>query len=83
LYKPSLAIYEAKLGKGHPQVATCLNNLARLCQGVGRSKEAAALVDRARRGTRRHVARVLPALSEAEQAWPKGRAGPRRCGRRS
>ena len=58
---------EAKLGPDHPDVAASLNNLAVLSAAQGRWAEAAESIDRARRVVRRHVARVLPALAEAEQ----------------
>jgi CHAT domain-containing protein/Tfp pilus assembly protein PilF len=68
LYQRSLGIREAQLGKDHPEVAQSLNNLALLYEGRDRTREAADLTDRARRASRRHVALVLPALSEREQA---------------
>ena len=67
LYRRSLAIWEKQLGRDHPDVATSLNNLAGLSAAQGRWAEAAESIDRARRVVRRHVARVLPALAEAEQ----------------
>ena len=67
LYRRSLAIWEKQLGRDHPHVATSLNNLAALSAAQGRWAEAAESIDRARRVVRRHVARVLPALAEAEQ----------------
>ena len=48
-------------------MATSLNNLAVLSAAQGRWAEAAESIDRERRVVRRHVARVLPALAEAEQ----------------
>jgi tetratricopeptide (TPR) repeat protein len=67
LYKRSLKIKEAKLGKDHPDVALSLNNLAALYGSLGQYGKAVAFTDRARRTSRGHVARVLPALSEREQ----------------
>jgi len=67
LYHRSLMIQEAKIGKEHPDVATSLNNLATLYEATDSSEQAAALAERARRISRRHVARVLPILSQAEQ----------------
>ena len=68
LLKRSLAIHETALGPDHPSTATILNNLARLYATLGRFPDATKLFDRARRGTRRHVSRVLPSLSATEQA---------------
>ena len=48
-------------------MALSLNNLAELSAAQGRWAEAAESFDRAHHGVRRHVARVLPALAEAEQ----------------
>jgi CHAT domain-containing protein/Tfp pilus assembly protein PilF len=68
LYRRSLSIWEAKLGKDHPDVAASLNNLAGLCVANGEVRKAFSLFDRARRGARRHVASVLPSLSDADKA---------------
>jgi tetratricopeptide (TPR) repeat protein/CHAT domain-containing protein len=68
LYMRSLAIREKALGPDHPDTATSLDNLARMEAAIDRFSVAAGLEDRARRGRRRHVARVLPSLSAAEQA---------------
>jgi CHAT domain-containing protein len=67
LYRRSLAIHEARLGQGHPRVATSLNNLAALYGSWGRWEKAVQAFDQARRGLRRHLYRVLPALSPSEQ----------------
>ena len=48
-------------------MAINLNNLAILHAAQGRWAEAAGSIDREHHGVRRHVARVLPALAEAEQ----------------
>ncbi len=67
LHLRSLKIREAKLGPGHPDVAQSANNLAWLNNSMGRIDQAASWCDRMRRITRRHVAEVLPVLSEREQ----------------
>jgi CHAT domain-containing protein len=68
LYQRSLELAQARLGQDHPDVATTLNNLAALSEATGQTERAADLLDRARRGTRRYAAQVLPTLSEADQA---------------
>jgi CHAT domain-containing protein/tetratricopeptide (TPR) repeat protein len=68
LFQRSLKLFEAKLGKDHPYVAQALNNLASLHAATGEPGNASLLFDRARRGARRHLASVLPALSEADKA---------------
>jgi tetratricopeptide (TPR) repeat protein len=68
LHERSLQIRESALGKDHPAVATALGNLAALHSALGRHSRAVELHDRARRIFRRHAARVLPVLSEHEQA---------------
>jgi CHAT domain-containing protein len=67
LFRRSLQISEARLGQGHPLVAICLANLAGLYGSQGRWPEAVQTFDRERRGLRRHLLRVLPALSPQEQ----------------
>jgi tetratricopeptide (TPR) repeat protein len=67
LHQRSLKIKESTLGPDHPDVAASLNNLAVLHAATGARDEAAAEFDRERRGVRRHVASVLPALSERDQ----------------
>jgi CHAT domain-containing protein/Tfp pilus assembly protein PilF len=67
LYRRSLAIAEAKLGKDHPDMATALINLAKLYAATEEANKASSLIDRARRGARRHIASVLPALSEPDR----------------
>jgi hypothetical protein len=68
LYRRSLQIREAKLGKDHPAVAQSLHDLAGLLEETDETAPAADLIDRARRGSRRHITRVLTALSETGQA---------------
>jgi tetratricopeptide (TPR) repeat protein len=68
LFRRCLEIAETKLGKNHPHAAHSLNGLALLHAATGKPKEAARLVDRARRGTRQHLATVLPALSDRDKA---------------
>jgi CHAT domain-containing protein/Tfp pilus assembly protein PilF len=68
LYRRSLAIAEAKLGKDHPDVADSLNGLALLYAETGEPGKASSQFERARRGARRHIASVLPALSEPDRA---------------
>jgi hypothetical protein len=46
LYRRALVISEASLGKDHPDVATALNNLARLLQATNRLGEAEPLMRR-------------------------------------
>jgi CHAT domain-containing protein/Tfp pilus assembly protein PilF len=67
LFIRSLQINEARLGKDHPDVSNTLDSLATLYASLGRWEEAARTFDRARRGQRRHLHRVLPALSPQEQ----------------
>jgi CHAT domain-containing protein len=67
LLQRSLQISEARLGTDHPDVALCLNNLAGLYGCQGRWGQAVQAFDQARRGQRRHLHRVLPALSPREQ----------------
>jgi CHAT domain-containing protein/tetratricopeptide (TPR) repeat protein len=68
LFRRSLEISERKLGKDHPYVANSLNGLALLYAAMGEPGKASPLFDRARRGARRHLASVLPALSDADKA---------------
>jgi CHAT domain-containing protein/tetratricopeptide (TPR) repeat protein len=67
LYQRGLQIQVDKLGKDHPDVAASVNNLASLYAAQGRWKEAAKEADQGRRLIRRHVALVLPILSEKDQ----------------
>jgi CHAT domain-containing protein/tetratricopeptide (TPR) repeat protein len=67
LLRRSLEIKRVQYGPDHPAVASSLPNLAAIRIGEKRWTEAAQAFDDARRMDRRHVARVLPALSEPEQ----------------
>ena len=67
LLKRALAINEKTLGPDHPTTATSLNNLACEQAAAGDWLAAVGSIDRARHGIRRHVARVLPSLSDREQ----------------
>jgi CHAT domain-containing protein/Flp pilus assembly protein TadD len=66
-HRRSLAMKEARLGKDHPDLAYSVHNLAVLEAVQGRWDEASRDTDRLRRLIRRHVALVLPGLSESEQ----------------
>lgn len=68
LFEQVLAINEKSAGEDHPHTAESLISLASVKATLGKFSDAAVLTDRARRGTRRHVACVLPSLSPAEQA---------------
>src|SRR5262249_5542034 len=67
LYQRSLKIWEAKLGPDHPDVALSLNNLALLYAAMEGWNRASIYYSQARRTLRRHIAQVLPLLSEKEQ----------------
>jgi tetratricopeptide (TPR) repeat protein len=67
LHLRSLQIREAKLGKDHPLVALSLHNLGTLSEATAQTVQATDWIDRARRLLRRHITRVLTALSEPEQ----------------
>ena len=56
------------LGPDDPKVALSYSSLSELQAAMGQWAEAAHSQDQARRVMRRHVARVLPSLSPAEQA---------------
>ncbi len=63
----SMKIAEGVLGPEHPEVIRSLQYQAMTAAAQGDWNEAARTVDRSRRIVRRHVAKVLPALSESEQ----------------
>lgn len=67
MYQRCLKIETARFGEDHPNVARLLGDLSRVQAALGRWSEANTAADRSRRIVRRHVARVLPALSEREQ----------------
>jgi tetratricopeptide (TPR) repeat protein len=67
LFRRSLAIYETTFGMDHPHVAESLNGLADNAAGQKDWAKAVALVQRARQTTTRHLAEVLPVLTEREQ----------------
>ena len=68
LYLQALDIQQQSLGPDHPDTTRSLHNLAGLLAAKGDYAEAGRRTDLARRGARNHVTRVLPALSEQEQA---------------
>jgi CHAT domain-containing protein len=63
----ALKAYRARFGEDSPDVARCRYVLAYLQARTGALDEAAKSMDLVRRATRRHVVRVLPALTEADQ----------------
>jgi CHAT domain-containing protein/Tfp pilus assembly protein PilF len=67
ILRHGLKILEARLGKDHPDVTTCSNNLAVVCARLKDLGQSTALFDRARRGARRQLTALLPALSEPEK----------------
>jgi CHAT domain-containing protein/Tfp pilus assembly protein PilF len=67
LYLRSEKIRTASLGEDHPSLANLLHNLGSLYAATDQVGEAARFFDRARRGARRHLASVLPALSDADK----------------
>lgn len=67
LCRRSLQIRRTTLGREHPDVAQSLSTLAALAEATRQTDQAVQLAEDARRISRRHVAQVLPALSENEQ----------------
>ena len=63
----SLAISQASLGKEHPATATALARMSSVDTAEKKWIAAAKHLDAARRIMRRHIAHVLPGLSEREQ----------------
>jgi CHAT domain-containing protein/Tfp pilus assembly protein PilF len=66
-YEQALKIKLKVLGEEHADTAMSYGNLMLLEAEDGNWSAAAALIDRQRRGVRRHVAKVLPSLNEKEQ----------------
>ncbi len=67
LYQRALAIRSNKLPAHHPDRAYTHQGLGVLAAATARWEEAATQFDRARRGFRRYIDQVLPALSENDQ----------------
>jgi CHAT domain-containing protein len=67
LMHEALRIQKAVLGESHPDYAVNLSALGKLLGRQGRWPQAADQFNRARRATRRHVARVLPSLAVDQQ----------------
>ncbi len=68
LLQRCIRIRQSQLSQNHPLVATTLSNLAVLFAAKGETTRAADCAERARRIVHRYILRVLPALSETEQA---------------
>jgi tetratricopeptide (TPR) repeat protein len=66
-FRRSLKVAGPALGRDHPTQALRLANLARLTAARGEWAEAVDALDQARHIQRRHIAQVLPILSETEQ----------------
>lgn len=66
-FQRALQICQTVFGSDHPRVAEELTSLAQVRASRQQWSEAAQLTDQARRITRRHVAKTLPVLAEAEQ----------------
>jgi CHAT domain-containing protein/Tfp pilus assembly protein PilF len=66
-YQRSLKIRQARNGSDHPDVAQTFNNLGYFHARQKQPKKAAEDFDQSRRVVRKHVAQILPALSEADQ----------------
>ncbi|MFM8414741.1 MAG: CHAT domain-containing protein [Planctomycetota bacterium] len=67
LFERSAAIRDKVLGPSHPYTSISWQNLAFAAAGGGDWAAAFDAADRGRRGVRRYVARVLPALTDREQ----------------
>jgi CHAT domain-containing protein/tetratricopeptide (TPR) repeat protein len=67
LFQTALQIHRQRQGMSHPDTVIALHNLSAALRRQGDWAAATELGDEARRGTRRHIARVLPGLSENEQ----------------
>jgi len=66
-FQRALKILEGRLGAEHPDTIQTLESLAFGHASSGRWNDSVAGYDRARRASRRYIARILPALSEAQQ----------------
>ena len=67
LYEQSLAIRRQTLGDRHPTTAGACADVATLEAAAGNWTAAAKMMDEFRRIVRRHVASILPGMSEREQ----------------
>jgi CHAT domain-containing protein/Tfp pilus assembly protein PilF len=67
MFRSALAIREARLGPDHPDTARTFKTLGSLYAAMGRFPEAFDAFDDARKRTRRHASRILPALGMREQ----------------
>jgi tetratricopeptide (TPR) repeat protein len=67
LFQRSIKIKEISLGPDHPEVSRSLGLLAEVYAALERWDDAEKCADRARRISREHVLRILPALSDQEQ----------------
>ena len=68
LFEKSAAVRDKVLGPANPLTSISWQNLAFAAAAGGDWAAAIDAADRGRRGVRRHVARVLPALTDREQA---------------
>lgn len=58
---------EKSPGNSHPLTITATTTMGAIHAQLGHFKEASDAIDKARRGTRKHVSHILPSLSETEQ----------------
>lgn len=68
LYQRSLKACRARLHPNHPQIAAALNDLAWIYVNTGDWDQAIDAMGQASRITRYHIGRVLPGLTDKEQA---------------